>query len=459
MILIIPAAVIFVLLLGISLLHTPPARHFILAQVHNRLLRDSEVYIQAAEFHFNLFTGKITLEDFTVRAAAATDLPPLFHADRVYLRPEVFSVIRGSWNLEELQIDAPRIHYFVGQDGKSNLPKTKASSSGAPEFLIAHAEVRDGSFHFEDIQKQFSLALPRWRLLVSGDQSTFEHIIDFTILQPASLQYRAQSALIEQVKLSGILQRNTFRADAFHVRSANSELSLTGRIRGFSRPEIDLQTRAQTGSARNCTQILSVSKKYEGNLDGTVHLDGTTDNLQITARIRGSNISALNYRRTSFDLTCRADWNPGRLRLHRVEMKSPDGSVSGSAELFADSGSGTNSIEASFRDFNLSPVWKLIRPPFDLASRATGKAIPQVGGRTPSAETVWQRTPEAGRNKNRSGSVRAAGSRRARGAASPRAHDCEHGAAVGARHKPVRAGFASILQGYKRRISRRRSGH
>ena len=64
----------------------------------------------------------------------------------------------------------------------------------------------------------------------------------------------------------------------------------------------------------------------------------------------------------------------GRLRLHRVEMQSPDGFVSGSAELFAESGPGTNTVEAEFRDFYLSPVWKLLRPPFDLASRATGRA-------------------------------------------------------------------------------------
>ena len=90
-------------------------------------------------------------------------------------------------------------------------------------------------------------------------------------------------------------------------------------------------------------------------------------------RLRGTGIRALGYRKTNFDLNSRADWSSGRLRVRHMEMNSADGYLAGSAEWFAKPGQGTNTVKAELRDFNLSPVWKLLRPPFDLASRSTGR--------------------------------------------------------------------------------------
>ena len=369
----ISAAAVFLVLLGIGLLHTPPARRFIFEQARTRLQSKSAIDIQAAGFRFNPISGEIRLEDFTVRSSAAPDLPPLFHADQVYVKPEILSILRGSWIAAELRVTAPKVHLYIGQDGKSNLPKAKAASGRAPEFLISHVSVKDGSLQFEDLRKQLNLIFPRWRLQMDGDRNTREHKVVFSTLQPASLQYQAQSASLDRVEVSGILLRDTFRADAVRAHTVNSALSLTGSVRGFSRPEIDLQLKPELDLGE-IARLLNPRKRVEGNLAGTIHLNGTSDNLRMAAQLRGTNISALNYRRTNVDLSCQADWNSVRLRLLRMDLKSPDGIVGGSAEFFADPGLGTNTIEAQLRDFNLSPVWTLLRPPFDLASRATGRA-------------------------------------------------------------------------------------
>ena len=390
--LIIPAAAILLLLLGVSLLHTPPARRFIFERARASLLNRFAIDIQAAAFRFNLFTSEVTIEDLTARSASTPDLPPLFHADRIYLKPELFSILKGSWDFEELQITAPRIRYFIGQDGKDNLPKARSASNLAPEFLIAHAEAQNGSFQFEDLRNKFSLTFPQWQLRMDGKRGTLEHKIDVSILRPAFLQYQAQTIPIEQFTLSGVLRRNTFRADTVYLRAGDSQLSLTGNIRGFSRPQIDVQLKPDL-NLRDVARILNPSDTFEGNLAGTIQLSGPSDKLQISARLQGTNIRALTYRKANFNLSSRAEWDPGRLRLRRVEMNSPDGSLSGSAEFFAESGLGTNTIEAEIRDFNVSPVWKLLRPPFDLASRATGRFFPEMEWRIRSIENF--REPRA----------------------------------------------------------------
>ena len=120
-------------------------------------------------------------------------------------------------------------------------------------------------------------------------------------------------------------------------------------------------------------RALNSRATLEGTIAGTIQLRGALDDLHMDVRLQGTGIRALGYRKTNFDLSSRADWSSSRLRVHHMEMNSADGTLAGSAEWFATPGQGTNTVHAELRDFNLSPVWKLLRPPFDLASRSTGR--------------------------------------------------------------------------------------
>ena len=374
--LILPAAAISLLLLGIGLLHTPPARRLIFERVCAHLLKKLAIDVRAASFHYNLIARDITLEDLTVRSASAPDLPAIFHADRVYIKPALLSIIRGSWDFEDLLFVAPQFHYFVGRDGRNNLPRTASYSGSAPEFLIVHAKAGIGSFRFDDLRKNFSMILPQWRLQVDGTRSTRTHKMYFSILRPASIQYQAQTIPVEQLKVSGTLQRSTFRVDAAYLSAVDSLISITGSVSGFSNPRVDLQLQPDM-QLQGIARALNLHEALEGNIAGTIQLKGIFDklqNLQFDARLRGTGVRALGYHKTNFYLSGHADWNSSRLRVRRFEINSPDGTLAGSAELFAKSGEGTNTVEAELSDFNLSPVWNLLRPPIDLASRATGRS-------------------------------------------------------------------------------------
>ena len=370
--LLLPAAAIFLLLLGISLLHTPPARRLVFEQVRTRLLKKLAMDVRASRFHYNLFTREITLEDLTVRSVSAPDLPPIFRADRIYAKPALLSILKGSWDFEDLLIAAPKIHYFIGQDGKNNLPQTASDSGSAPEFLITHAKAESGSLQFDDLRKNFSMTAPQWQLQVDGKRSTRTHKIAFSILRPAAIQYRAQTIPVEQLKISGTLQRNTFRADAAYLSAADSQISITGSIRGFSNSQVDLQLQPNL-DLQAIARALNSRATLLGNIAGTIQVRGALDDLHMDVRLRGTGVHALGYRKANFDLSSRADWSSSRLRVRHMEMNSADGHLAGSAEWFAKPGQGTNTVKAELRDFNLSPVWKLLRPPFDLASRSTGR--------------------------------------------------------------------------------------
>jgi outer membrane protein assembly complex protein YaeT len=369
--LLISAAVVLLLLLGLSLLHTPPVQRLAFERLRTLLLDMSAIDIQASGFRFNLFRRSIALEGLSVRSASAPGLPPLFQAERIFVKLSLRGIVKGSWDLQELQVTGPKIHYYVGPDGQSNLPKTGARSGGTPDYLIAHGDFRDGSFRYEDLRKEMVFEVPQWQLLLDGEQPAREHRIEFSTLRKSSFRYRTHTIPVDRLKLSGTLHQSSLRIDSADLGAANSQLSLKGSIRHFSSPVLDLQLipKLDLGAIG---QAAHLRKQIQGTLTGTIQTDGAFKNLQIEARIKGKSISVGHYHDTDFELKSRAEWDSGRIVIHNMEIDSPQGSVRGTAQLLTEPGRKANRIEARIRDFDLSPVWKLLRPPFDLASRVTG---------------------------------------------------------------------------------------
>ena len=170
--LLLSAAVVFILLLGLGLLHTPPVQRFVFERLRALLLDRSAIDIQASGFRFSLFGRDITLEDLRVRSSSAPDLPPLFQAERISVQLNVRNIVKGFWDLEVLKVTAPKIHYYVGPDGQSNLPEIGSRAGGTLDYLITRGEVRNGSFRYEDLRKEVAFELPRWQLLLDGKRPT-----------------------------------------------------------------------------------------------------------------------------------------------------------------------------------------------------------------------------------------------------------------------------------------------
>ena len=51
------------------------------------------------------------------------------------------------------------IHYFVEQDGHTNLPVSSSASGSAPDFLIIDAKATESSFQFQDLQRDISVLI------------------------------------------------------------------------------------------------------------------------------------------------------------------------------------------------------------------------------------------------------------------------------------------------------------
>lgn len=363
---VIPAVLLLTVLV---LIQTPQAGRFMLKQADRYLRSGPRLTLKAGQLKVDLLARSVELEDVTVRATAASDLPPLFQAERIFVRPGIANIIRGMVDLQELRIDAPRIHYFAGADGRTNLPEGSQSSRQRPKILIAYADLKDGAFRFEDRRSATDLNFPRWHLLVHGDPRSLNHRTDFITEDPSSAAFGSRTVPLDSARFAGTLLNDGLRIEAFEARSGRSTLTASGAVNDLSDPTLDLVF----GPGLDLAGVGRVlGRGIAGNLSGTVRVKGKSEDLQLEVQLRGTGVTAGPYRDARFSVKTQARWKPGHLRVGALQLDSPEGSLNGTADLYPGSGRGSNALDFTLRGFDLHPVWKLIKPPFDIAGRSTG---------------------------------------------------------------------------------------
>jgi len=379
------AGILVLLLLALALLHTPPVQRYAFKQLRAVLLKKSKIDIQATGFRFNLFRMDAAVEGLTVRAAAAPDLPPLFRADAVYARPQIGRIAKGFLDFRELRLTSPGIHYYVGADGRSNVPGGGEGGGKIPDYWIAQADIRGGAFQYEDVRRQINLALPRWNLSLAGEEATRAHTLNFAGLQASSFSYENFRLPIDRIVLRGKLKRADLELESAQVSAIQSQLSLRGAIENFASPVFNLRLNP-TLDLSALARAAGWSGPLNGSLSGTIQANGKIGSLQIETALQGAGIRFGAYRDARFDLEASVRLEPERLRIQNMELRSPHGSLHGNAELPLDSEAGAGLFTAKICDFDLFPFLQLFDTPILLASRSSGDiSLRWVGPFSPSA--------------------------------------------------------------------------
>jgi outer membrane protein assembly complex protein YaeT len=370
-----------ILIAFIGLLCTPPAKNFAYQRLRALLSRDSGIDLQASEIGLNLFTGSIQLNDLAIRSTRTPQLPPIFRAARVAANIGVIDAIRGTWTIENLSIDKPQFFYFVGLQGQNNLPQAASSSGSAPHILISEAEILNGSFQYQNLQKRQDFKIPRWRVSLTGNSQTQTHHISFKSQQAALFQSQELRIPIEAMEISAALAKNAIQVQAAHFEASGSKLSLRGELRDFSHPSINLQISPDLDLSP-ISSIAKTKENFQGKISGSIQADGSLDNLHFNAQLKGSQINAFTYKQSDVNFSAQGNWlrANSKLSFDNFQISSTEGFIKGDAALFPSHASDMSFIHATLRDLKLFPLWKLLHPSFDLASRANGKATLQWRG-------------------------------------------------------------------------------
>ncbi len=372
---ILPAALLAILASAFFLIQTQAAKSALFRQLQKYLREHSGIELQASGFRADLIRGEASLENVTLRHVSAPGLPPLFKAARFYVRADISRLIRGFREIEELRVTAPEVNYFTDPYGKTNLPPSKSGPGSDYNLFIFHGEANDGVLRIRDLRSGIDLHLSNCQVSADGDSATHGHRFAFAIGQESSLGYQQHKFPLRGLTIRADLKNTGLQVHSLELETDGIRLSAAGLLSNLSKPVMDLQIEPDLDLNR-IGSTLELPSGIEGHISGNVSVKGTLEELQIAARLKGSSVGAGEYGPASFSGTALAEWlaDSKRLRIRNLDLDSAGGSIKGNSELFFAPQAGVNSIEASFQNLDLFPLWKLLKPPFDLASRGAGQA-------------------------------------------------------------------------------------
>jgi outer membrane protein assembly complex protein YaeT len=364
------ALAVLVVLLPILLL-LPSGGNWAFHKAGEYLRQRAGIELRADRVRLNPFTGSIRMENLSLRAAHAPGLPPLLRADLVDADLGLIAAFRRVWTAEALKIHRPRIHYFVGRDGETNLPEMKTSEGEAPDLRILSAGITDGALQWEDLRGGFRVDIPSWDLAVEGTRGSRAHRVTFAGRQESTVTLGDLSIPIDALMIAGVLDGAGLRIDSARISAAHSTLDLQGTVRDLKNLDLELAPRLDVGAI---AAAAGYGGRAAGSISGAVGIEGPLDDPRIALRLAGMGVRVETLPPLDLSLSAEMQWNRAetRLELRSLDLASPEGSLAVEGTLFAAGADQTSSLHARLRNIHLLPFARTIGLPFRLASQAGG---------------------------------------------------------------------------------------
>lgn len=364
------ALAVFVALIPLLLL-APPVGNWVFHKAGGYLRRSAKMELQADRVRLNLFTGSVRLENLSLAAARTPGLPPLLQADHAYADLGLLDAVRGVWTVETLQIHKPRVHYFVGPDGETNLPRTEASGDALPDLRILQAGLTDGALRWEDRRHGLWIELPRWDLAVEGNRESRAHRITFAGRQVSTFTLGDFSIPVDSVDFAGVMDGPLWRIDSARVGAARSTLEFGGSVRNLRELDLELAPGLDAGAI---AEAAGYGGRIAGRVSGTIGVRGPLDNLRIEGRLAGEGVKLEGVPPLDLRLAADLEWDAAgeRVSIGSLDLASPLGSLGAEGTLCAGEECGTSALRARLRDVDLLPFARSLGLPFRLASRVGG---------------------------------------------------------------------------------------
>ncbi|HSW40456.1 MAG TPA: hypothetical protein VLL97_13285, partial [Acidobacteriota bacterium] len=368
-------AVVTIMAILLAILHTPPVGDFVFRQLRGVVESAAGFDLRADALQLNLLKGSVRLTNISLRSMQTPELPPILEADAVYAKVGIIDAARGKLVLRELVIERPEVYYFVSPDGDANLPEPAADAESRagtpPDFLIMRAAATDGSFVYNNTRQRLFVNLPRWLLSIAGDETKRDHTITFISQEESSFEFGNHVVPINSLEFSGILQKSAARLHSLLIATAGSTVEATGSLYDFSSPSLELD--ASLGlDLGEIAPIAGYDGRVSGVISGAVTASGNFDHIDFSARMEGKDIGTPVFSPVSLDLDTSGEWRASerKLVLRNLDLSTPEGSVTASAELFPGGDGGLNSVAARIRNANLRSIMSRLETPVIAASRA-----------------------------------------------------------------------------------------
>jgi len=201
--------------------------------------------VELGTYHTIPFRLQVEIRGLTIHGLESANDVPMAHVDRVVARIRVISLLETSFGFKSIAVEHPVIHFVVGPDGSTNIPKPKfqRTSTETPveqlfALSIGNLEVRRGEFLWNDQRTPFDFDVHD----ISADMSysflrrRYESSL---LLGRVETNFQNYSPFAWMAAVHFNLGQNDVEIPSLRWSSERSHVEANGHIRDFTHPTIE----------------------------------------------------------------------------------------------------------------------------------------------------------------------------------------------------------------------------
>jgi outer membrane protein assembly complex protein YaeT len=371
--LIVASVVVAMLLAGfVGFLHTPPGRRYVVSRITD-VLRQQNIQFDTDDLSYNLLDLSIRLRNLRIRARDAPDLPRFAEIDEARFDLSLTQLLRRRYMLEDGQGRGVRVHYYVSETGRDNLPRPPhdpEQPSQPLDYLIDQLSVFDARARYENRAQHIDLSLPVSSMVIDGSVVTHRHNIRVTAAG-GTIAVGDRHASLDRLTGEFDLGDNDVVIANAEVDVERSRLALTGSIVGFDAAQVDLAVQGRVDAAR-----ASSLAGLKDPVAGTVTIDASVKGPIATPALSGRvSIPALSFRtlhNVQVSTNASYDLLEKRATFSSLDVRAPWGRVAGDG-VVAMTDTGDSRLTATLTDIDAATLMRALDVEYIAATRIDGR--------------------------------------------------------------------------------------
>jgi translocation and assembly module TamB len=336
---------LFVLLAGLTL-ESPWFERRVTTWVQDQASALAGTPVRIGRMQWSLFRRTVRWEDVTMRGTEAEDETPLLAVKSVSVRLSL-QTLTGRFSrqlrLDEIRLEAPRIHVRVYPDGSTNLPASKGGPP-LPEVLLdlaaGRVEVAGGTASIDDRVLPLEASAQDVALVVTGRSSPPQGSCDIR-LNARELAARLKAIgsstnLTAGLSASLTLFRDRAVLQQLRLQSGAFWLDGSGEVRDWRRPAAEVTGRFNA-QAPWAAQLAGIPGIEAGRLEGKYQLRTNGGDWEVLTTLDAAGLSVRAAGEQVRNATLAADvrMSPAGVDVRSVRAGFWEGVLTGRARIQA----------------------------------------------------------------------------------------------------------------------------
>jgi len=371
---IVPMAFLLLIIGLLLLLHTHFIKSRILQYALNYLEQRQNIHLTVQSLDYNLLMFQFTLKGVLLRDLNKEKFPPFFQAEEIKIRIPLSLILRKKLQIQELDIQNPKINIHIDQDGTNNIPYKIDPEMTTPiltiisEFVFKQFWIKNAQLRFVDQVRNIELELPAVQLelywLGEGKHSL--------LLQMSKKGYASLKRTFYPIDDLKIVAHHDYKGidfKKFNLTLAQNIFEFAGRLDYIVYPSLNgvLQGKIDLNDIR---PFIPTDKAFSGMLHFRSQLQGSLDTISARFKLESKNLHLEELQ----DIALKADiqWKDKLLLIKSIHIAIAGGEVQGNGELHPLHWEDGNRINLEWKSINLEHFNFFYDLPCHFASRTSG---------------------------------------------------------------------------------------